>query len=252
MKKKYKLLSFHLSPPAWEGFLGGKMFKLVSILGIIGAGKTSLMNSEIFASWEKLPECVEKNPWLYPEKSEIGFYEDMKATAAHMEYFLLHRRFADLMTAKKAGGLYVTDWGIESVFAGMLYNSGFMTDREYDTYRLSMGNMEKFILQPDIIIWLDTMPSVAMAWVKKRARGVESKLSLEYQLDLLDAYSNYLLEKEKTTKVLYIPWGSDEDFIPGKQRINDAIFSLEEEKEVFRYCELCRHPHKSSDNELIC
>ena len=99
---------------------------------LIGAGKTTLATA--LAKELGLPvyyEPVVDNVYL------ADFYQDMKKYSFPMQIYLLNKRFKQQQEIIWTGRGGVQDRTIyeDSVFASMLYSSGHMDTRDYQTYR---------------------------------------------------------------------------------------------------------------------
>lgn len=210
-----------------------KDFILINILGLIGAGKSTLLNdNNIFPSQEylKIHEPVDDNPWLKP------FYEDMRANAYRMEYYLLHRRFSDLMSASQRGGAWVTDWGVESVFSKMLYEGGLIAPLDYDTYLLARSSMDNFMPQPHLIIWLDASPKCCLERIAGRGRECEKGVDLNYLNALKIEYEKHLDRKKlEGIPIHRVSWGTPAECERGREEILLALSMLNRFKKIELY-----------------
>ena len=104
----------------------------IGISGIIGAGKSTLaQNLAKHLGYEAFNEPVKDNPYLE------DFYTDMNRWGAMMQIHLLFRRFEQhqqIVWNSKKGAVQDRTIYEDSIFARMLYEEGFIDQRDYDTY----------------------------------------------------------------------------------------------------------------------
>ena len=66
----------------------------------------------------------------------------------------------------------------------MLRESKMMEELDFQTYRSLFQNMSNFLHRPDLIIYLDVKPEIALERIKNRSRNCETNIPLEYLKDL--------------------------------------------------------------------
>ena len=183
---------------------------MIIIEGIIGAGKTTLAE-EIHerAPYSKLfLEPVEGNPYL------TRFYEDMHRWGLEMQYWLLSKRFK----MHQEGIAYEWESGFTSIFdrsiygdapfASMLHDAGFIDELGYNAYMQHKKCMQKFLLVPQLVIFLDTPIDTCLDRIhNKRGRECEKGITKEY----LEALRKELIKAIKEdltphTKVEILTW----------------------------------------------
>lgn len=181
---------------------------IYSISGIIGAGKTTLstfLGKEFNANI--LYEPVDTNEYL------DKFYQDMKKYSFPMQVYLLNNRFQQHQQMVWSNKNTIQDRSIyeDVIFAKMLRESGMMEELDFQTYRHLYQNMCNFLHRPDIIIYLDVEPEIALERVKMRSRGCETGITVEYLTALKKGYEEWLEDVEPRIPVLRIDWNK---FLP--------------------------------------
>lgn len=185
-------------------------FNFIGISGIIGVGKTTLTNIlHRTMGYSIALEPVETNPYLK------DFYIDMKRWAFEMQIFLLNERYRQHQQIIHNRRNTVQDRTIyeDPIFAKMLYDSGIMPERSFETYCNSFQNMMNNLHRPDLIIYLDVEPEKALERIKARVvsegRTCEAGLPLQYLKDLKAGYEDWLENDVKgKIPVLKVDWNS--------------------------------------------
>ncbi|SVE46055.1 uncharacterized protein METZ01_LOCUS498909, partial [marine metagenome] len=128
----------------------------IGIAGIIGAGKTTLtQNLADHLGYDAFHEPVDENLYL------SDFYKDMKRWGAMMQLHLLFKRFEQhqkIVWATEDGAVQDRTIYEDTIFARMLHEGGFIDDRDYDTYTGHFNLMKRFLLYPDVIVYLRVDP----------------------------------------------------------------------------------------------
>jgi deoxyadenosine/deoxycytidine kinase len=172
---------------------------------IIGAGKTTFCR-EIGKRLDLrvLEEPVDSNPYLE------RFYQDPKRWATMMQIYLLHQRFAlQQLASYEATGVGGAKGSIldrslsgDRVFAKMHMKAGNIDPLDWDTYEIAYNIMARTLLPPTLLIFLDVQPQTAFERMKKRNRGAEAGVPLDYLVQLRLGYQDLLREAETGL----IPW----------------------------------------------
>lgn len=186
------------------------------VSGGIGVGKTTFCKniSENFNNIKPFFEPVENNEYLNL------FYEDKYKYSFPMQIYLLNYRFQQHQKIMNTT-FSIQDRCIyeDTIFAKMLYEGVFMEKLDYETYKHLFSNMSSFLKQPDLIIYLDVKPEIALRRIKNRNRDCEKNITLEYITSLHKGYENWIKDIETKIPVLRIPWDS---FIP----IDEVVESI--------------------------
>ena len=173
----------------------------IGISGLIGAGKTTLAK----ALGKVLDLPVYYEPIIENEYLE-DFYRDMKRYSFSFQIYLLNCRFRQHQQVlwNGAGGIQDRTLYEDSIFAKVLYEDGNMEEREYKTYLNLFKNMSNFMKKNTLIIHLDCKPEESLERIKKRARGCETGITVEYLRKLYNGYEEFLKEISKVIPVLRV------------------------------------------------
>ena len=172
----------------------------IAITGNIGAGKTTL--AELLANhygWAVLYEAVEGNPYL------ADFYDDMTRWSFNLQIYFLNSRFAQIKKiiairqANQAEPQHThtivqdrTIYEDAAIFARNLYQSGRMTERDYQTYRDLFENMMSLVRPPELMIYLRASLPKLREQIKKRGRSFEQTISDDYLNSLNLLYEEFV------------------------------------------------------------
>jgi deoxyadenosine kinase len=173
----------------------------IGISGLIGAGKTTLARA--LGKLLNLPVYYE--PVIENEYLE-DFYKDMKRYSFSFQIYLLNCRFRQHQQVlwNGTGGIQDRTLYEDSIFAKVLYEDGNMEEREYKTYLNLFKNMSNFMKKNTLIIHLDCKPEESLERIKKRARGCETGITLEYLRKLYNGYEDFLKEISKVIPVIRV------------------------------------------------
>ncbi len=176
----------------------------IGIAGIIGAGKSTLAKGLAdFLDYTAYNEPVKDNPYL------VDFYADMNRWGAMMQIHLLFRRFEQhqqIVWNKRKGAVQDRTIYEDTIFARMLHDAGFIDQRDYETYTGHFNVMKRFLVYPDVLIYLRVSPKVSMQRIQNRGRASEGGITLEYMENLYNGYENFIQEMNHYTRVLTLDW----------------------------------------------
>ena len=173
----------------------------IGISGLIGAGKTTL--AKALGKVLNLPVYYE--PVIENEYLE-DFYRDMKRYSFSFQIYLLNCRFRQHQQVlwNGTGGIQDRTLYEDSIFAKVLYEEGNMEEREYKTYLNLFKSMSNFMKKNTLIIHLDCKPEESLERIKKRARGCETGITLEYLTKLYNGYEEFIRQISKVIPVLRV------------------------------------------------
>lgn len=174
----------------------------IAVIGNIGAGKTTLtrMLGEHY-QWKVLYEVVEGNPYL------ADFYNDMSRWSFNLQIFFLNSRFSQVQKIREMAGFTViqdrTIYEDAFIFARNLYESGTMSERDYNSYHLLYESIEKTVQPPDLMIYLKADLPKLLKQIQLRHRDFESDIPEDY-LKNLNRYYDDFVQNYKQGKLLQI------------------------------------------------
>jgi deoxyadenosine/deoxycytidine kinase len=169
----------------------------IAVCGNIGSGKTTLTAKLAkHYGWQALFEAVDDNPYLR------DFYQDMNRWAFHVQIFFLNTRFKQVHEIRSSERTTIQDRTIYEdayIFASNLHRSGFITERDYESYLDLFNSMINFVKPPDLLIYLKADIPKLVGQIEKRGRDYEYAIKLEYLRNLNEHYEawigNYKLGK---------------------------------------------------------
>jgi deoxyadenosine/deoxycytidine kinase len=165
--------------------------RLVVVAGNIGAGKTSLTERiGTRLGWRTDFESVANNPYL-PD-----FYSDMHAWSFHLQIFFLGHRADQYLEAAHDPRPAILDRSIYEdayIFSRALHHMGNLAERDYIAYRKLFDLVVNSLPQPNLLVYLKCPAAILMQRIRKRARNMETGITVEY-LSLLESfYEEWLL-----------------------------------------------------------
>ena len=176
----------------------------IGISGIIGVGKSTLTQKlATHLGYKAYKEPVKDNPYLE------DFYADMHRWGAMMQIHLLFRRFEQhqqiVWNADKGA---VQDRTIyeDTIFARMLHEGKFINERDYATYLGHFNLMKRYLVYPDLLIYLRVDPKTSLQRISERGRKAEVGITLDYMEKLHEGYEEFIEEMNSYTQVLILDW----------------------------------------------
>lgn len=205
----------------------------IGVAGIIGVGKTTFTRAlaeHLGKNWSPVYEPVKTNPYLE------DFYQDISRWTFNMQMFLLAKRFQQHQEVlwnpchRKGGGV-VQDRTIyeDTIFARMHRDDGLMDDRDWETYISHFHIMQGFLRYPDVIVYLQVHPPIAMGRIQARGRDAEKGMEIEYLERLSEGYEEFALEMERYTVVIPVDWNDYGDV----DRVAEEILSRVDRQQKF-------------------
>jgi len=168
----------------------------VAIEGAIGVGKTSLAKLLSDRLGAKLVlEKFEENPFL----SE--FYDDPVRFAFQTQLFFLLQRYQQQQELRQVDmfhNLLISDY---MFIKDRLFASLNLDEKEMSLYDSIANMLERNIINPDLIIYLQADTSTLMKNIAKRGRDFEENISYDYINALNEIYTEYFFRYNETPLV---------------------------------------------------
>ena len=169
----------------------------IAIEGSIGVGKTSLaklVSRELGA--RLVLEDFEENPFL-PD-----FYNDPERFGFQTQLFFLLQRYRQQQELKQVDmfqNLLLTDYMFvkDRLFASLNLN-----EKEMQLYDTLAKLLERNIIKPDLVIYLQADTDILMRNIAKRGRDMEKNITWEYIDSLSQVYNEYFFRYQDTPLVI--------------------------------------------------
>ena len=188
----------------------------IAIEGPIGVGKTSLaqlLSKELGA--RLVLEDFEDNPFL-PD-----FYNDPERFGFQTQLFFLLQRYRqqqDLRQVDMFQKLLITDY---MFVKDRLFASLNLGDKEMQLYDTVASLLERNIIRPDIVIYLQADTDILMKNIKKRGRNMEKNVTWEYIDALNQVYTEYFFRYQDTPLVIINT--NNIDFVENENDLKEVI-----------------------------
>ncbi len=203
-------------------------FRFIAIEGVIGAGKTTLadMLSKTIGARLVLEE-FEKNPFLEE------FYDDPHRYAFQTQIFFLLSRFRQNQELQQLDIFHqriVSDYIFDKdrIFATLN-----LSDKEMKLYDGIARLMEKQIVRPDLVIYLQATTDHLMSNIRRRGRRFEKNIAYDYINDLNELYNNYFFHYSKTP--LLVIHTDEMDFEHSQNDYQDILWEINQHQSGTRY-----------------
>jgi deoxyadenosine/deoxycytidine kinase len=169
----------------------------VAIEGAIGVGKTSLAKLLSDRLGAKLVlEKFEENPFL----SE--FYDDPVRFAFQTQLFFLLQRYQQQQELRQVDmfrNLLISDY---MFIKDRLFASLNLDEKEMSLYDSIANMLERNVINPDLIIYLQADTNTLMKNIAKRGREFEANISYDYINGLNEIYTEYFFRYNETPLVI--------------------------------------------------
>ena len=188
----------------------------VAIEGTIGVGKTSLANllSEKLSA-KLVLETFEDNPFL------SDFYEDPERHAFQTQLWFLLQRYQqqqDLRQVDMFQNLVITDY---MFVKDRLFASLNLSEKEMSLYYTVANMIERNVIHPDLVIFLQADTETLMKNIAKRGRDFEKNISEDYIDALNQVYNEYFFRYQDTPLVIINT--NNIDFVNNNQDLEEMI-----------------------------
>jgi len=198
--------------------------KFVAVAGNIGVGKSTLVTMLCQQlDWQPFYEPEADNPYL------ADFYKDMRSWAFHSQIFFLthrlraHRQLIDHPTSVIQDRTVYED---AHVFAHNLYGQGFISERDYSTYRELYRVLCEFLPPPDLVVYLRASVPTLLQRVSLRGREYERQITPEYLKNLNELYENWIINFN-VCPVLSVP-ADDLDYVAHSSHLDLIVKKIQD------------------------
>lgn len=159
--------------------------KVITIDGVVGVGKSTLLNLLENEGYIPFREPVVDNPIL------DKFYHDRERYSFPLQIFFLNKRFEQIKQAMKVDSVLDRSIYGDIIFAKMLCDNNEMTIEEFNIYKELLENMLEGVDAPKLMIYLEVSVDEAMRRIAKRGRDYEQIVEREYWETLNKEYKEY-------------------------------------------------------------
>ena len=188
----------------------------VAIEGTIGVGKTSLANLLCEKLGAKLVlESFEDNPFL------SDFYDDPERHAFQTQLWFLLQRYQQQQELRQIDmfqNLVITDY---MFVKDRLFASLNLSEKEMSLYDTVANMMEKNVIHPDLVIFLQADTETLMKNISTRWREFEKNLSEDYLDALNQVYNEYFFRYQDTPLVIINT--NNIDFVNNNEDLEEMI-----------------------------
>jgi len=200
----------------------------ICIEGTIGVGKTSLAKRLASKLDAKLVlEKFEENPFLK------DFYSNRDRYAFQTQLFFLLSRYKQQQELQQVNiftKAIISDYMFDK---DRLFAALNLSDSELDLYNRIANELQKNIVYPDLVIFLQSDIDRLMYNIELRGREFEKDMERNYIEELNQVYCEYFFRYEKSP--LLIINSSDIDFVNNDDDLNEIINFMKNPIEGTKY-----------------
>ena len=184
-------------------------------------GKTSLvklLGKKLGA--KMVLEEYENNPFLE------DFYNDPERFAFQTQLFFLMNRYRqqqDLRQVDMFHNLLITDY---MFVKDRLFASLNLDDKELSLYDTVANLLERNVLKPDMVIYLQADTQTLMRNIARRGRDFETNMSFEYLDALSQVYTEYFFKYQETPLIIINT--NNIDFVNNNDDLEEVIKYIRE------------------------
>jgi deoxyadenosine/deoxycytidine kinase len=167
----------------------------IAVSGNIGAGKTTLTGllSKHYG-WDAHFEDADENPYMN------DFYAEMQRWSFNMQIYFLNNRYSQVLEIRDGKKGVIQDRTIYEdayIFAPNLHSMGLMTTRDFETYFSLFNLLDKFVQQPDLLVYLRASVPRLVSQIQNRGREYEEAIRLDYLKRLNERYEAWVSTYDK-------------------------------------------------------
>ena len=188
----------------------------VAIEGPIAVGKTSLAKllSERLGA-RLILEGFGENPFL------TDFYEEPERYAFQTQLFFLLQRYQQQQELRQVDmfhNLLIADY---MFVKDRLFASLNLDEKEMTLYDTVANLLEKNVINPDLVIYLQADTDTLMRNIARRGRDMEKNISEEYINALNQLYTEYFFRYQNTPLVIINT--NNIDFVHNQEDLDEVI-----------------------------
>ena len=188
----------------------------VAIEGPIAVGKTSLAKllSERLGA-RPILEGFGENPFL------TDFYEEPERYAFQTQLFFLLQRYQQQQELRQVDmfhNLLIADY---MFVKDRLFASLNLDEKEMTLYDTVANLLEKNVISPDLVIYLQADTDTLMRNIARRGRDMEKNISEEYIDALNQLYTEYFFRYQETPLVIINT--NNIDFVHNQEDLDEVI-----------------------------
>ena len=188
----------------------------IALEGPIAVGKTSLaqlLSTELGA--RLILEDFEDSPFL------SDFYNDPERFGFQTQLFFLLQRYRQQQELRQVDmfqKLLVTDYMFvkDRLFASLNLN-----EKEMQLYDTVANLLERNVIKPDLVIYLQADTDLLMRNIAKRGRAMENNITWEYIDALNQVYTEYFFRYQETPLVIINT--NNIDFVKNESDLQEVI-----------------------------
>ena len=202
--------------------------RYIAVEGVIGVGKSSLAKLLAERLHAKLiVEQPEENPFLE------DFYKDSRRYAFQTQMFFLVSRYQQLQEQTQPDLFHegiVSDYLFQKdrIFANIN-----LSDRELHLYDQVAPLLERELVPPDLVVYLQASPDVLLDRIRQRGRAYERLMEPKYIGKLVEAY-NYFFFHYREAPLLVVNT-NEMNFVHRRQDLEELISRVETHREGMAY-----------------
>jgi len=203
-------------------------YRLITIEGNIGAGKTTL--STLLAKQLNARLVLEEfsdNPFL-PK-----FYADPDRYGFPLELFFMAERFKQLSAMLEPDMFHQCTVSDYLFIKCLLFAKVTLADQEYQLYKRLFDIIHQQLVFPDILIYLQAPVAKLQQNIQKRNRSYEQAIPDSYLQSIQASYLSYIQQRSGITLMVD---ASNADFLENPQHLQVILDALEKDysKGVYR------------------
>lgn len=194
-------------------------YRLITIEGNIGAGKTTL--SSLLAKKLDARLVLEEfsdNPFL-PK-----FYADPDRYGFPLELFFMAERFKQLNELLKPDMFHQTTVSDYLFIKCLLFAKVTLAEQEYQLYKRLFDIIHQQLVHPDMLIYLQAPVDKLQQNIHKRNRSYEQQIPDDYLNSIQASYLSYLQQRKGVTLMVD---ASNADFLEDPRHLQVIMDALD-------------------------